>query len=134
VTKAQHKAQLRRIIKAWKKRLELEHYTLELEWEEEPEDPDALASIYVSENYDYATLRFRSDWVEHDIDTLNRIVVHELMHIIVHEYGQSARSIFVTGSLSTDIRMMWNDRMHDAEERLVDRVASRLVELGGVVE
>ena len=134
MTYRQHQAQLRRIIKEWKKRLQLEHFTLTLEWDEEPEDMDALASIYVSESYDYATMRFRSDWTEHPVDELNRIVVHELMHILMHEYGMAARSIFVTGAIATDIRLLWSDRMHDAEERVVDRLANRLVDLGGVVE
>jgi hypothetical protein len=134
VTKAQHKAQLSRIIRIWRERLALEHVVLDVEWYEDPEDPDALASIYVSEYYDHATLRFAAGWEDYDATELNRIVVHELMHILMHDYSQAARSIAVTGAISTDMRLLWHDRCHDAEERVVDRLANRLVELGGVVK
>jgi predicted metallopeptidase len=134
MTAAQHKAQLRRVIKEWVRRLGLTHYNLEIAWDEEPDEPDAMASIWVSDNYDYATLRFRYDWMDHDVQELNRIVVHELVHIMSHEFAQASRSIEVTGALSTDLRILWHDRCRDAEERMVDRLATRFIELGGVVE
>lgn len=134
MTPAQQKKQLVRIINTWIKRLCLDHINFDLELGEQPEDPDALASVYPHELYDHAIMRFRYDWTEHDLDTLNRIVVHELMHVMFRDYSNAARSIVVTGSISSDLRTMWHDRCHDAEEGLVDRLAQRFVDLAGVVE
>ena len=134
MTPAQHRAQLKRVIKTWKKRLQLDHYTITIEWDELPEDPDAAATISISEYYDFAEMKFAEGWTLHGIEELNRIVVHELMHILLHEYGVAARSIFVTGAISTDLRLLWSDRMNDAEEAVVDRLACRFVELAGVVK
>ena len=135
MTTAQYRRLLRRIIKEWRKRLMLEHVVIEIEWSEEPEDEDALASVSCSETYDHALLRFRHDLKDdYDADELNRIVVHELLHVMFRDYAQAVRSVSVTGALSTDVRMLWYDRCRDAEEGVIDRLANRFVELGGVVQ
>lgn len=134
MTHAQQKKRLARIIRGWVRQLYMDHIVIDVEWGENPEDPDALASIYPHELYDHAIMRFREDWTEHDLDTLNRIVVHELLHVMFRDYGRAARSIAVTGAISTDVRILWHDRCNDAEEALVDRLANRLVDLGGVIE
>jgi len=134
MTKAQQKKRLIRVISTWRARLSLEHIVMEIEWDVEPEDADALASVLPSDLYDHAILRFRNDWHEHDMEMLNRIVVHELLHILFRDFGNAIRSINVTGAISTDLKLMWHDRCIDAEEGLVDRLANRFVELGGIVE
>lgn len=134
MTPAQQKKQLTRIITTWRSRLALDHIVMDIEWGAEPDDPDALASVLPSDLYDHATLRFRDDWSEHDLEMLNRIVVHELLHILFRDFGNAVRSISVTGAISTDLRLLWHDRCMDAEEGLVDRLANRFVELGGIVE
>lgn len=134
LTRAQEKKRLIRIIGTWRARLSMDHVVLDLEWNVEPEDPDALASVLPSDLYDHAILRFRDDWHEHSMEMLNRIIVHELLHILFRDYGNAVRSINVTGAISTDLRLFWHDRCMDAEEGLVDRLANRFVELGGIVE
>ncbi len=134
MTPAQQKKQLARIITEWRSRLALDHVTIDVIWSEEPENPEALASVDVSDLYDQAELRFRTDWSDHDIQMLNRIVVHELLHIMFRDMGQAIRSVNVTGALSYDVKAIWHDRCHDAEEGLIDRLANRYVDLGGVVE
>lgn len=134
LTPAQHKRRLIRIVTIWRERLQMEHVVMEIEWGVEPEDPDALASVLPSDLYDHAILRFRSDWREHDLEMLNRIIVHELLHILFRDYGNAVRSIAVTGAISTDLKLFWHDRCMDAEEGLVDRLANRFVELAGMVE
>lgn len=134
MTSAQHKARIRRMVKTWRTRLMLDHVTIEIEWDEEPEDPEALASVYCSDMYDHATMRFRSDLTDYDTLEMNRIVVHELMHVMFRDYGQAVRAIDAVGALSSDVRYMWHTRCRDAEEGLVDRLANRFVELGGAVE
>jgi hypothetical protein len=126
-------AKLERIVRTWQKRLMLEHFDIELDLQNEPEVEEALAAVTPSELYDMAVVQFRGDWQTHDLYQLNRIVVHELLHIMFRDYGMAVRSVSVTGSLSSDVRMLWHDRCHDAEEGLIDRLAQRLVDLGGVV-
>jgi hypothetical protein len=133
VTPAQQK-HIRRMIRAWGQRLAMEHWDFEIAWEEEPDNDDAYASIEVSDLYDTATIRFRQDFGEHDLFEKNRIVVHELLHALFRDYGVSVRSIGVTGALSSDARALWWDRCHDTEEALIDRLANRLVEIGGEVK
>jgi hypothetical protein len=133
-TPAQQKNQIRRIVKEWAGRLALGHYEISVEWDEEPDNEDAYASVEVSELYDQATIRFRKDFPEHDIFLKNRIVAHELIHILFHRYGMAVRSIGVTGCLSADARALWHDRCHDEEEATIDRIANRMVEIGGCVE
>lgn len=134
MTQAQHKARIRRVIKAWRSRLMLDHVTLDIEWDEEPENPDAVASVSCSELYDHATLRFSAVLLDYTTDELNRVIVHELMHIMLRDYGQAIRSIDAVGALSNDVRYLWHDRCHDAEEAVVDRLANRFVDLAGAVE
>lgn len=133
MTPAQKKKQLVRIISTWADRLKMHAWELDVEWGEDPDDEDALASVSPSDLYDYARLRFRSDWPTHGVDALNRIVVHELLHVLFRDYGNAIRSIGIVG-LSGDARAIWHDRCHDSEEGVIDRLANRFVEIGGVVE
>lgn len=126
-------AALNRIITTWQKRLKIEHIALKIDLSQEPDNPDALAAVIPSELYDYAELIFRGDWSEHSPFELNRIVVHELLHVMFRDFGQAMRSIGQAGILSHQTQLMWHDRCSDSEEALIDRLAHRLVELGGVV-
>lgn len=134
MTPAQQRRKLKRIIAEWCDRLSLNHYIIEVAWDEEPDDEEALASVSVSDLYDHATLRFASGWWDYDDRMVNRIVVHELVHIMFRDFGQAVRSVSYTGALSGDVVRLWHDRCHDTEEALVDRLANRLVDLGGIVE
>jgi hypothetical protein len=134
VTAKQRQARLERIIKEWTRRLVLEHVDIQVLWDEVPENPDALASVEVSDLYDHAEIRFGPDWPDHDVQMLNRIVVHELLHILFRDFGTAIRSVEMTGALSSDVRLIWHDRCHDAEEGLIDRLANRFVSLGELVE
>lgn len=134
MTPAQQKAQLRRVIRNWMTRLNLDHWHIDIHWDDPPEDEDALASITIDDYYDHAFLRFRDDWYAWDIELLNRVVVHELLHVHIHPLGRATRSITITGCLGSDARILWFDRCNDAEEAVVDRLARCFVGTGGVVE
>lgn len=133
MTPAQQKKQMRRIVTGWAQALCLHAWTIQVAWDEEPEDEDAWASVEISDLYDQATIRFRKDWHDHDLYQKNRIVVHELLHILFRDYSAAARSIGIVG-LSADARAVWSDRCHDEEEGLVDRLANRFLEVAGVIE
>lgn len=126
-------ATLRRIVKTWQKRLKLEHIALDISIEDGPDNPDALASVSPDSLYDMAELRFRGDWASHDLFMLNRLVVHELLHIMFRDYTNAIRSVGEAGILSHQTQVLWYDRCNDAEEAVIDRLAHRLVEVGGAV-
>lgn len=127
-------ARLGRIISTWQNRLKLNHIKIDVDLAVQPDNPDALAAVSPSDFYDQAYMAFRGDWAQHDLFTLNRIVVHELLHIMFRDYGNAVRSIGQGGILSHQVQVLWHDRCNDAEEGLIDRLAHRLVELGGVVK
>lgn len=127
-------AALLRIIKTWQKRLKIEHIALEISLDPGPESPDAVAAVQPDSLYDIAEVQFRDDWPTHDLFTLNRIVVHELLHVMFRDYSNAIRSIGMSGVLSYQVERVWRDHCTDAEEGLVDRLAWRLVEIGGVVK
>jgi hypothetical protein len=137
VTPAQQRAKQKlavRVIREWRDRLGLWAWKIDVEWGVEPEDDAALASVGVSNLYDQATIRFSEGWEEMDAEEFNRVIVHELLHIMFRDYGQAVRSIDVTGELSPNTKVLWHDRCHDAEEGLIDRLAWRFVEGMGAVE
>lgn len=127
-------AKMLRTIRTWQKRLKLEHIKLDIKLDEEPEHPEALASVYPDALYDCATMLFRADWPTHEPFELNRIVVHELLHIMFRDFGRAVRSVGHAGILSHQVQVLWHEQCEDAEEGLIDRLAHRLVELGGVVK
>lgn len=127
-------AALHRIIKTWQKRLKIEHIELDIDLDEEPDSEEALASVAPHELYDRAILRFAGSWVDHTPFELNRIVVHELLHIIFRDYSNAVTSIGQAGVLSFQVQALWNEQCKVTEEALIDRLAHRLVEVGGVVK
>jgi hypothetical protein len=127
-------AALNRIIATWQKRLKLDHIRIMVDLDDQPENPNALAAVVPDGLYDLATMVFRDDWSEHTPFELNRIVVHELLHIMFRDYGNAIRSIGQAGILSHQVEVLWHDRCVDAEEGLIDRLAHRLVEIGGIVK
>lgn len=126
-------AGLTRIVRTWQARLKLEHIHIQLEFTD-PDNPEALASVTNSDLYDMATMNFREDWRDNDLFQLNRIVVHELLHIMFRDFGNAIRTVTSAGILSHQTELLWYDRCNDAEEQLIDRLAWRLVELAGPVK
>lgn len=120
-------------IKVWKKRLKLQHINLELNFDEPPEDEDAIASVNPSPMYDWAMIRFAEGfWEEEELFEVNRVLVHELMHVILRD----TEVIFELAlrQQSYDARGILQNQWTHATESLVDRLAHRLVEGFGVVK
>jgi hypothetical protein len=127
-------AALRRIIRTWQKRLKMEHIIIEVDLDIEPQNENALASVAPHEMYDRANMNFEGSWVNWTPFELNRVVVHELLHILFRDYNNAVTGIGQAGILSHQVQSLWNDTCNNAEEALIDRLAHRLVELGGVVQ
>jgi hypothetical protein len=126
-------AGLIRVIKTWKKRLALDHIDIDVDLVKAPENEEALASVSPHQMYDQAVMQFSGKWPEWNDFEVNRVVVHELLHILFRDYNNAVGSISQAGVLSYQVQALWNDRLEDAEEALIDRIAHRLVEVGGVV-
>lgn len=126
-------AALQRVIKTWQKRLKLEHVLLDVDLTSEPDNEDALASVSPHEMYDRARMNFEGSWPNWTPFETNRIVVHELLHIMFRDYNNAVTGIGQAGVLSFQVQALWNESCNNAEEALIDRLAHRLVETGGVV-
>lgn len=127
-------AGLTRIVRTWQTRLKLDHIDIEIDLVEPCDSPEALASVTPSSVYDMAVIQFAPEWRENSLFQLNRIVVHELLHIMFRDFGNAIRSLSASGVVSAQTEAIWHDNCHDAEEGLIDRLAWRLVELGGEVK
>lgn len=114
------------VVRKWKKNLQLDHWLIEIV-DEEPDNPDALASVMPAESYDRASLRFSSTWVDWPAPFLERVVVHELLHIVFRDLVEAEQSIY--DALSHDARVLYSRRLDHELEGVIDRLAERFVEV-----
>lgn len=122
-----------RAIRVWSKRLKIQHVKVVLNFDEAPEDEDAIASVNPSSMYDYAMIRLSEDfWEEEELFEVNRVLVHELMHVMFRDTD----TIFELAlrQQSYDARGILQNQWTHATEAIVDRLAHRLVEGFGVVK
>lgn len=55
---------------------------------------DALAEVQVNQNYDYATIWFAPDYESWDADKANRVLCHELLHVLFKRPRRAAGAAF----------------------------------------
>ena len=113
-------------ITKWKKNLRLDHWLIEVV-DEEPDNPDALASVMPAESYDRATLRFASSWPDWPPSFAERVVVHDLLHIVFRDLVEAEQTIY--DALSHDARVLYSRRLDHELEGVIDRLAERFVEV-----
>lgn len=114
------------MVTKWKKNLRLDHWLIEIV-DEEPDNQDALASVMPAESYDRATIRFASSWPEWPPAFAERVVVHELLHIVFRDLVEAEQSIY--DALSHDARVLYSRRLDHELEGVIDRLAERFVEV-----
>ena len=114
------------LVVKWKKHLRLDHWLIEIV-DEEPDNPDALASVMPAESYDRATIRFAASWTEWPPSFAERVVVHELLHIVFRDLVEAEQSIY--DALSHDARVLYSRRLDHELEGVIDRLAERFVEV-----
>lgn len=124
------KGQLERIVRTWQGRLGLERWDLEVDFKE-PSKEDSDASTWRSNDYDRATLRFADGWPKWSVQFANRIAVHELLHLVTRELDRVVED--VTDQMHREAATQIDRRYLHEIEGLVDRLAYRLVEMGGCV-
>ena len=134
------KADIERIVSVWQERLGLSHWDIKVRWEM-PVSKGDDAEIRVHQDYEQASMRIQQDtdpastpptvpfttWTEKQA---NLVVVHELLHVFEKETRRPAESLEDVLS-SSSYTMFWSWYEHGAEN-WVDRLAARIVEMGGV--
>jgi len=111
----------------WQERLKLQHVKVELNFDDAPDDEDAVASINPSNMYDWAMIRFGEEfWDEESWFEVNRIIVHELLHFVCRDLD----SLFELSSRqhSFDARSVLQHQWNVATEGVIDKLAHRFVE------
>jgi hypothetical protein len=123
------------IVKMWLARLYLTHWTIVFVWDKPltKDDPagEALAEIDRYEEYDYAFARFGADFATWTREDANKTIVHELLHLSTRDLEWAADA--VEKVLHPDAYKLHAARMKHETEAHVDRMATILVELGGIV-
>lgn len=126
--------QLGRRVEYWQRKLHdlgLQNWDLNVSVVDEPEGrPGSHASVTVSQHYDSAWIEFEADSLtELDQRNIDKIIVHELLHIIFRDYEA------VIEEVSTDLgmaqRMAWNNLREHEMEGVIERLARTIVTLHG---
>ena len=116
--------QVERIVWEWQKRLGLATWDLRINFAE-PCHEEADATMTRSNTYERGELRLDKDWGKWSKPWANQIIVHELVHLLTRDIEES----FKPAEPSPVVSKL-QDR---AVEQFVDKLAYRLVEIGGVV-
>lgn len=129
------RADIEHIVTVWRERLYLAHWQIVFVWEKplEQDDPlgEALAEIDRYEEYDYGFLRVGRNFQTWSREDANKTLVHELMHLATRDLEWAADA--VERVLHPDAYKLHAARMKHETEAHVDRLATILVDLGGVV-
>lgn len=123
-------AYLRKTVAVWQRRLGLQTWDLVVNLGD-PCSQDADASTWRSNTYERAEMKFDPGWRSWSAVFLNRIVVHELMHLVTRDIDELVKD--AEDQMHRDAGSMLRRRYDHEIEGLVDRLAFRLVEIGGVV-
>ena len=114
------------MVRKWKKNLRLDHWLIEIS-PDPPYNDDALASVEPAESYDRATLRFSPGWEAWPDAFAERVIVHELLHIVFRDLVEAEQTIY--DALSHDARVLYSRRLEHELEGVIDRLAERFVEV-----
>lgn len=123
-------ARLRRIVTVWCERLALTNWVVNVDFAE-PALEEADATTWRSNSYDRATIRLAPEWRVWSVITANRLIVHELLHLITRDIDRVFAS--VEPEIGTQAWKLLDDRYDHEIEGLVDRLAVRLVNIAGCV-
>ncbi len=119
-----------KVLRVWVDRLQLRHWDLSIDWDT-PASENADATTWRGNCYDRAVLFFDPEVLTWDALKLNRIVVHELLHLVTRDIDRVVEESCV--SLPRRAYEQVDLRYEHAIEGVVDRLSYRFVELGGVV-
>lgn len=123
------KPEVSEIVAEWIQLLDLAHYRIELKFGNLEDEADA--QIEITDSYEAAVLRLHENWDKWPTRKLHATIVHELVHIIVHDMREANESIYDV--LSHDAKVMLHRRYTYAAERAVEHIAQRFVDVAGMI-
>lgn len=124
--------QLERIVRVWQKRLGLQAWDVKLSFVPTSYcscSDDADATTWRQNDYDRAVIFPNAKWASWDDDYLNRLIVHELMHLVTRDLDRVIAS--VEEQIHADAWRMIDKRYDHEIEGVVDRIANRFVDIAG---
>ena len=124
------KREAERVLRVWQERLALDGWDIDLEFDVEL-DGTRDAEIEWPWSYDHATLRLGPQAREWDDQQGQEVIVHELLHLITRDLAVSVADSWAYASEREKRHV--RDRFNHELEGIVDRLAVRLVRLGGLV-
>lgn len=102
--------------------LGIAHYTLKVKVTDNPSgNEDAWATVHVSDTYDNIEIEYATVLLEKDLEEVDAVIVHELCHVPIHRIMRAASR--VDSNLSLDVKLLWEQELHDAMERTVEQFA-----------
>ncbi len=120
------RARLGRLLRRWQKVLKLEHWQLDLDFDNPTEEGHDSEAWY-SQDYDKATIRFSVEWPTWADRFAAETIAHELMHIQLRGINVAVDSL--EGLIGKDSQAAFDKRWNHELEGLCDRVAICLVDL-----
>lgn len=123
------RARLERTVRVWQRRLGLERWDVEINWDEAC-DEDANAATWRSSFYDRATIRWAEEWREWSPRKANEYAVHELLHLHLRDVDVVIGAL--EGQLHRDSYSLVDGRYEHEVEGLIERLTYRLIEIGGL--
>lgn len=121
------------IVSTWQERLNMKHWTITVVWDEktDADTSEAHATAWRSKSYDEATFHFNPEFDSWDRQKANVVSVHELLHCL----GRDVESFWdaIEGQLHKDVDSVAMKIFEHNLEGFIDRLAYRLVEIGGPV-
>lgn len=126
------KAEVLAAVAKWRPRLRLNDWSMAIEWDSKETD---FIRVHTEERYRRFKIHVAPTFPNLTTDdipgawlTLEKMVLHELCHVITAVLHVSARSIIRTAQLGKAVEEQAFDRMDDANELLTEMVARLLWE------
>jgi hypothetical protein len=89
------------------------------------ENPDYLAQVHISDDYDSFTVLAKREWAdESSPKDLDRVIIHELCHVPVHKLMRAARLAEL--HMSPSAANIWYRQLDHEMEGVVERFARAL--------
>lgn len=124
------RSQGERIIRGWQERLGLERWNIEILWDE-PAEEDENARVWRSGWYDNARVYFAKEWPSWPRERFEQTAIHELLHLCHRDVDETWLDL--DGQLHRDAWTIADKRWKQEMEGFIDRLACRLLEVGGPV-
>lgn len=126
------KSDIKKMLKVWQKRLEMQDIAIHFDPDEEPPESGANASIWMADDYHYGVLRLKSGWAYTAPWNVNQKVLHELMHVRLKPYDDVFDQLLE--KLSPELREVFAETRRHVREGIVEYLANALLDAYGPIK